>query len=145
AARGLMEAAERARRTEAGTERATQIARERGLSREDAGTPFGNALDVLTRGPEDGAERALARALPAHALRVHVPKDRDGEDREAAALLWLAAHTDFDATGLIDVALGEGATTMWDAIAERIRRIDGGQAPALGRGEALVAAIERRR
>jgi hypothetical protein len=141
AAHGFMEAAERARRAEAGSERASQIATERGLAREDAATPFGNAFDVLTRGPEDDAQRALARALAAHALRAHLPKDRDAEDREAAALLWLAAHTDFDATGLLDVALGEGATTMWDAIAERIRRIDGGQAPALGRGEALVAAI----
>jgi hypothetical protein len=141
AAHGFMEGADRARRAEAGLERAAQIASERGLSRDDAATPFGNAFDVLTRGPEDDAQRALARALAAHALRAHLPQGRDAEDREAAALLWLATHTDFDATGLLDVALGDGATTIWDAIAERIRRIDGGQAPALGRGEALVAAI----
>lgn len=137
----FMETAEHARRAEAGAERVTQLASERGLSREEASTPFGNALDVLTRGPDDVAQRSLARALAAHAIRAHQPKDRDAEDRAATVLLWLATHTAFDATGLLDVALGDAATTMWDAIAERIRRIDGGQSPALGRGEALVASI----
>src|ERR1700722_9535995 len=64
-----------ARRPERRPERLAEIATERRLSREDAATPFGNALDVLQRGPEDDAERALARALAAHALALHPPKD----------------------------------------------------------------------
>lgn len=135
----LTETAE-ARRPERRPERLAEIATERRLSRDDAGTPFGNALDVLQRGPEDDAERALARALAAHALALHPPKDRDDEDRIANDLIWLATHTAFDATGLVDRALGDAATNLWDAIADRIRRIDTGKLPSLGRGEALVAA-----
>jgi hypothetical protein len=140
-AHAVMQSAEQGRRAEAGFEHAARFAAERSLTREDAATPFGNALDILTRGPEDEAQRALACALAAHALRVHAPRDRDDEDRRATSLLWLATHTAFDATSLIDVALGDAATTMWDALAERIRRIDAGTAPSLGRGEGLVAAI----
>ncbi len=140
-AHAAMQAADQGRRADAGFESAARFAAERSLTREDAETPFGNALDVLTRGPEDDAQRALACALAAHALRARPPRDRDDEDRRATSLLWLATHTAFDATSLIDQALGDAATTMWDAIAERIRRIDAGTAPTLGRGEALVAAI----
>jgi len=135
----LAETAE-ARRPERRPERLAEIATEQRFSRDDAGTPFGNALDVLQRGPEDDAERALARALAAHALAVHPPKDRDDEDRIANDLIWLATHTAFDATNLLDRALGDAATNLWDAIADRIRRIDSGKLPSLGRGEALVAA-----
>src|ERR1700733_11953587 len=110
------------------------------LSRDDAGTPFGNALDVLTRGPEDDAERALAHALAAHAVAANPPKGRDDEDRMASDLVWLAAHTAFDATNLLDRALGDGATSLWDSLADRIRRSDEGQLQALPRGDALVAA-----
>ncbi len=121
-------------------ERVAEVAIEFRLAREEAGTPFGNALDVLERGPEDAAERALARALSAHALALHPPKGRDEEDHAAADLLWLATRTPFDATGLIDRALGPAAIPMWDAIAEQIRRVDQGARPSLGRAEALVAA-----
>jgi len=133
-------AAER-RRAEPRPERVTELAAELKLSRQDATTPFGNALDVLGRGPEDDAERALVRALAAHVVALHPPKDRDDEDRLATDLLWLATYTPFDATGLLDRALGDQATTLWDAFADRIRRIDEGKLTSLGRGEALVAAV----
>ena len=138
--RASMTAATETRRAERQPERVTQIAGELRLSREDAATPFGNALDVLERGPEDDAERALACALAAHVVTLNPPQDRDGEDRLANDLLWLAAHTPFDATGLLDRALGDKAANLWDALADRIRRIDQGKLPALGRGEGLVAA-----
>jgi hypothetical protein len=139
-AQASMAAATETRRVERQPERVAQIAAELHLAREDAATPFGNALDVLDRGPEDDAERALACALAAHAVALHPPVDRDGEDRLANDLLWLAAHTAFDATGLLDRALGDKAASLWDSFADRIRRIDQGKLPALGRGEALIAA-----
>lgn len=105
------------------------------LSRADAETPFGNALKVLGSGPEGEAERALAAGLWAHAI---AEARRDDEDRLAGDVLWLATHTAFDATSLLDRALGDEADELWSAIGERIRRIDEGRGTALGRGEAIV-------
>jgi hypothetical protein len=136
-----MTGAAEARRPEGRPERVAALATELKLSREDAATPFGNALDVLERGPEDDAERALACALAAHVVALRAPGDRDDEDRLATDLLWLATYTPFDATGLLDRALGDRAVTMWDAFADRVRRIDAGKMAAPGRGEALVAAV----
>jgi hypothetical protein len=116
-------------------------AAELGLTRDAAATAYGNALDVLERGPTGDAERALVRALAAHALAAHPPVERDAEDRAATELLWLALHTPFDATGLLDRALAEAAPSMWDAIADRMRRIDDGSLPGGDRAEALLAAI----
>jgi hypothetical protein len=47
---------------------ASDKARELGLAREGAATDFGNALEVLERGPQSDDERALASALCAHAV-----------------------------------------------------------------------------
>ncbi len=105
------------------------------LSRSEADTPFGNALKVLGSGPEGEAERALACALWAHAI---AEARRDDEDRLSGDVLWLATHTAFDATPLLDRALGEEADVFWTAIGERIRRIDDGGGAALGRGEAII-------
>lgn len=107
------------------------------LPRTEADTPFGNALKVLESGPEGDAERALAGALLAHA--VAEARDEDDE-RLAGDLLWLATHTAFDATPLLDRALGEDAADLWSAIAGRVKRILEGRGAALGRGEALVGA-----
>lgn len=118
--------------------RIAELATERKLTREDAETPFGNALDVLARGPDGDDQRALAHALAAHGLAAQPPESHEDE---ATAVLWLAAHTPLDATGLLDLALGDTAPAMWTAIAERIRQIAGGHAGPLGRGEALLAAV----
>ena len=115
------------------------LAEEAKLTQEEATTPFGNALAVLERGPEDDAERALARALWAHAIAEAPPKGREEEDRVATDILWLATHTPFDAMPLLDRALGDAAAELWDAVTDRIRRVDQGKLPTLGRGEALVA------
>jgi hypothetical protein len=115
------------------------LAEEAKLTQEDSATPFGNALAVLERGPEDDAERALAKALWAHAIAEAPPKGREEEDRVATDVLWLATHTPFDAMPLLDRALGEASAELWDAITDRIRRVDQGKLPTLGRAEALVA------
>jgi hypothetical protein len=139
-AHALMATAVEQRREAPQPERIALLAGERKLTREDATTPFGNALDVLERGPEDPSERALVRALAAHAVARHPPQNAEEEERAIRDLLWLATHTSFDATGLLDRALGESAAKVWAAVAERIRRIDQGAIPALGHGEAIVAA-----
>jgi hypothetical protein len=115
-----------------------RLLEERQLSREEGATPFGNALDVLQRGPEDDAERALARALAARALLAEAAAG--DEDAVARDVLWLAAQTPFDATGLVDRALGERARPFWRSLADHLRHIDGGPASGVARGEALVGA-----
>ncbi len=137
--REVLGAAAQAHRSEwADAARVKARAEELKLTSEDAATPFGNALSVLERGPEDDAERALACALWAHAVAEARPKGREEEDRCASDALWLAAHTPFDATGLLDRALGDHAVEIWDAVADRIRRIDAGKLAPLGRGEGLI-------
>jgi hypothetical protein len=107
------------------------------LSREDADTRFGNVLDVLGTGGEGAAERALACALWAHAV-AEAPRSRaEDEDRLAGDVLWLATHTSFDATSLLDRALGDEAGDLWTAVADRIKRIERDRRGALGRGEAV--------
>jgi hypothetical protein len=137
--RSLMTAATQVKRVEQRPEHVTKLAAEMRVSREEAVTQFGNALDILQRGPEGHAERALACALAAHVVALNAPKDEEESARLAKDLLWLAAHTPFDATGLIDRALGERAAGLWVAIANRVRRID--QGGAVGRGEALIGGI----
>jgi hypothetical protein len=116
-------------------------AEEAKLAKADAVTSFGNALDVLERGPQDEAERALACALWAHAMAEASASAREEskeEEKLAESVLWLATHTPFDATMLIDRALGDHAREMWDAIADRVRRYDAARLSAVGRGEALI-------
>jgi hypothetical protein len=115
--------------------RAAAAADEAKLSRSDADTPFGNVLKVLESGPEGEAERALASALYAHAI---AEGDRKDEDRLAGDILWFAAHTAFDATPLLDRALGEDADDLWTAIADRVKRVAEGHGASTGRGEAIV-------
>ncbi len=105
------------------------------LSRSDADTPFGNVIKVLGTGAEGEPERALASALWAHAI---AEARRDDDDRLAGDVMWLATHSAFDATPLLDRALGEEADDLWTAIGDRVRRIDDGKGTALGRGEAIV-------
>jgi hypothetical protein len=119
--------------------RVRAAAEEAKLTRDDAETRFGNVLDVLSTGGETPAARALASALWAHAI-AEAPRARtsEDEDRIAGDVLWLASHTAFDATPLLDRAFGEDSADLWRAIADRVRRIDAGRGGPLGRGEALV-------
>ena len=115
--------------------RVSTIADEAKLSGPDADTPFGNVLKVLGTGAEGESERCLAGALWAHAI---AEARRDDDDRLAGDVLWLATHSSFDATPLLDRALGDEADDLWAAIGDRVRRIDEGKGTALGRGEALL-------
>lgn len=99
--------------------KASAAADEAKLARDDAETPYGNVLKILEAGPEGDAERALASAIHAHAIAEGPRKD---EDRIAGDVLWLAAHTAFDATSLLDRALGEEADDLWVAISDRVKR-----------------------
>jgi hypothetical protein len=138
-ARTLMTASLDTRSFEPLPQRVVALSTDLALTRDEAATPFGNAVDVLGRGPQSDAERALACGLAAHVVRLHPPHAREDEDRLATDLLWLAWHTPFDATGLLDRALGDNAGNLWSAIAERIRLIDQRKLTSLGRGEALLA------
>jgi hypothetical protein len=137
--RTLMTASLDTRTFEPLPQRVVALSTDLALTRDEAATPFGNAVDILGRGPQSDAERALACALAAHVVRLHPPHAREDEDRLATDLLWLAWHTPFDATGLLDRALGADAANLWSAIAERIRLIDQRKLTTLGRGEALLA------
>ena len=110
------------------------------LSREDADTRYGNALDVLGMGGAGEAEHSLASALWAHAVAESPHKTAEEEDRLAGDILWLATHSAFDATPLLDRALGDDASDIWTAIGDRVARIARGNGGALGRGEAIVGA-----
>src|SRR5271170_7812224 len=81
-----------------GAARAIELATTLNVTRDEASTPFGNALDLLQRGPEGAAERALARALAAHALATRPLSASEDYDRRVRDLVWLAARTPFDAT-----------------------------------------------
>jgi hypothetical protein len=112
------------------------------LTREDAATPFGNALDMLHPGPDGATEHALARALTAHAFAVRLLQRPEDYDRAVAELLWLAGRTPFDATGLLDRTLSDvTCEPFWAAMAERVRRADQAILPGAGCGDCLVAAI----
>lgn len=121
------------------TSKVSAAADEAKLGREDAETRFGNVLEVLSVGASGESERALAAALWAHAVAESPRARAEDEDRLAGDVLWLATHTAFDATPLLDRALGEDAADLWTAIADRVRRIERGKGGALGRGEAVVA------
>jgi hypothetical protein len=144
-AHAMMTSAAETHRTGRPSKKAVDLAAERALRREDAVTPFGNALDVLEAGPSTPDERSLARALAAHALATHRPKDAAEEALAAHDLLWLAAYTPFDAIGLVDKALGDDAPRLWTAIVDAVRGGLGGvlgPAPASTRGPSEPLAGE---
>jgi hypothetical protein len=143
-ARTLMAKAVEARKAEREADVLTRLLAEHHLQREDAATPAGNVVDVLEKGPSNPSERSLLCALAAQVVAKNPPQSPEDETRLAGDLLWLAAHTPFDATGLLDRALGNGAAALWDAVAERIRRIDEGQGAPLDRGAALLGAVALR-
>ncbi|MCL2724046.1 MAG: hypothetical protein FWD69_06370 [Polyangiaceae bacterium] len=136
-ARAIISEAAKARRTEWNfVAKVAAAADDAKLPRADVETPFGNALKVLGSGPDDEAERALACALAAHAV---VGARRDEDDRTASDVLWLATHSPFDATSLLDRALGADADHLWIAIADRVKRVLVGKGAALRRAEIIVA------
>jgi hypothetical protein len=81
---------------------------------------------VLSRGPEDEAERTLARALAALALAS------TKETLDDALVLRLATKSAFDPSPLLDEALGDRADALFSELAAR--------AVTASRESALVAA-----
>lgn len=94
---------------------------------------------VLQRGPSSDHEHALARALAAFGLAEHVRERAGGTlDDTARETLLLARDTPWDATGLIDSALGADAAALWNAIVARLRILVERADPAAVRAELLV-------
>ncbi|HEX4514076.1 MAG TPA: hypothetical protein VH054_11080 [Polyangiaceae bacterium] len=103
-------------------------AKELSLEGDDGKTPFGDAIEVLARGPEDDAETTLARALGALAIAC---SGAQSKEPDAALVLRLATKSAFDPSPLLDEALGDRADDWFGAIAEH--------AVTASRAEALVA------
>jgi hypothetical protein len=104
--------------------------KELALERDACSTPFGNAVDVLLRGPEDDAERELAGALVAHVAQLGDPSD-DAATKLAEEIVWLAAHTPFDGFAWLEELPAK--KRPWRAIA------DAANGKVLDRAEKLVA------
>jgi hypothetical protein len=96
-------------------------AKDLGLDREACATAFGNALDVLLRGPEDDAEARLAGALAAHVAALSDPSDEHAS-KLADLLVWLSAHTPFDALLWVDSL--PASKRPWRAIADATKTLD---------------------
>jgi len=103
------------------------------LGDDDGATPFGDAIEVLARGPEDAAERQLARALGA--LAVAAAKQDD--EHTVETILRLAGKTAFDPSPLLDEALGDRADGPLTVLAARVGRT--GDGPSVDRAEAALA------
>jgi hypothetical protein len=130
AVRSAALSAARARRTEI-------VVQVPGLDVQNASTSFGNVADALARGPSAPGEAALAGALLALALRD--PSVQAASTAELAReLLWLSAHTPYDALAFLDAALGDDAAPYWDAVAA-IADESESRASGLRRGERLAA------
>ena len=118
---------------------------ERGnLTTDDAKTELGNVWTVLEQGPKTKDEKALLAALWAHALAENRTTSAEEEDALVARVLWLAAFTPFDATPLLDRALGDAADPFWHVLGDRLGRLDAGETPSAGRAELLVGTLALR-
>ena len=104
------------------------------LQGEGGKTPFGDAVDVLARGPEDAAERLLARALGALAIA-----SSKGDD-VADAVLRLAKKSTFDPSTLLDEALGDRADAVYEKLAARAARAETARDTALVACAVLLAS-----
>lgn len=99
-------------------------AKELELGDDDGKTPFGDAVAVLARGPEDDAERALARALGALAVAA------SGEP-DPSLVLRLAGKSAFDPSADLDEALGDRADALLTALATKAQQVGDDREPAL--------------
>lgn len=108
-------------------------AKELGLEGDDGKTPFGDAIAVLARGPEDDAERTLARALGALALA----SSKDASDE---LVIRLARKSPFDPSTSLDDALGDRADALFVALAARALRAETARDAALVACAVLLAS-----
>ena len=125
----------------------SEAAERLGIDNKLAETPYGNVLRALEKGSAEAsgsATRALLAVLLARGVALSPPKGTEAEARVAEALVWLATHTSVDALGAIDTTLGSGASGLWMAVGELVRKADDGRAPVLGRAGAVIAAAALR-
>lgn len=105
------------------------------LTGDQADTPFGNVAEIVKAGARDDAARALVAALLALAF-TDAP---DAAEEAAADLVWLAAHTPFDAFPVLEHALGAGMDRVARRLAELVDAPETGGA-GFGLDEAVMAA-----
>ncbi|AKT40425.1 hypothetical protein [Chondromyces crocatus] len=121
-----------------------ELAELSGLKVEDAETSFGNVIRALERGSLEAsgsAARVLVSTLLARGVALSPPSGAEAEGRVAEALVWLSTHTAVDALSALDAAMEERSAGLWRAVADRVRRVDAGVAPGLGRAGAVIAAL----
>jgi hypothetical protein len=103
-------------------------------------TPFGDLVNVLSHGPRDGIERALASALAAHAIadaraRGVLPAEL------VKRVVSLSTFSPFDPTPLLDLAFGDAATACWEELGAIVRQADARCDDMTLRAEATSAAL----
>jgi hypothetical protein len=103
-------------------------------------TPFGDVVRVLSHGPTDAVELALASALAAHAIAS--AKARGAAPVELAKrAVSLASFSPFDPTPLLDLAFGDAASACWAELGSVVRQSDSRHDDMALRAEATSAAL----
>jgi hypothetical protein len=106
-------------------------------------TDWGNTWKVLQAGAKSADNVALIKALVALGMRKNFPSSPEQELTSALHLVWLAAHTPCNAFEPLDIALGEGKRTLWQAVAKLVEDPSACGEP-IGRTERLIAAVSLR-
>jgi hypothetical protein len=103
------------------------------LDHEKAETSHGNVADVLAKGARDDASRALVSAL----LGLAYLDDPEAAVKATGDLLWLAAHTPFNAFPVLDLVLGESGAVVHARLGELV---DSPEVQDFSLEEAVMAA-----
>jgi len=122
-----------------------------GVDEVGAETSFGNVLRALGKGARvSGPERVLLGALIARGVALVPPVSPEAERRVAETLAWTSAHTVADPLSALEDALtakgapalgGAAALGLLSALADLVRNHDTGEAGAIDRAAALLAAL----
>lgn len=136
-----------------GREWVERRARELGVVASEAATSVGDAVEVLARGPEGPAERAVVAALAARGLAVRLAEAHDDPAQRRALLArfvrhaeWLEAQTEYAPLRVAAAVLDAGEwRALCRAIADAAVDDDGpaSDPAALARQAARVAALAR--
>ncbi len=103
-------------------------------------TPFGDLVKVLSSGPRDDAERALASALAAHSLASAATSGASPSDL-VKRVVSLATFSPFDPTPLLDVAFGDSASACWEELGQLVNKADVRYDDITARTEGISAAL----
>jgi len=107
-----------------------------GLASDGAVIEEVRVLDVLVGTSVTEPSARVLGALVAHALALDPPVDAADAARK---LIRMATYSRVDVFGVLDAAMGQGASSLWDAVALMIRQFDS-DGTGLTRPEAIVAA-----